>query len=250
MPNNNLNIESIFMHRALIVLSVFLLLGMSAYTGKLLYANYSASRPQADIKTWQLSKIIPDEESWQEALDGSQEAIKFDPNNPKYLGHEAQLYRYKAIMPDTRLSKAIAAYREALEKYQHLLTLRPSWAPYWASIISIKYELWEYDELMIKALQNSARLAPWFKNNQNIILRAGFHGWPFIDNETKDVINKTLERAMQLQPKSTIRLALEQGFGDRVVVYVEGDEVLQGFYEKELKRMKEEGQRGKVKDER
>ena len=53
MPNNNLNIESIFMHRALIILSVFLLLGMSAYTSMLLYANYSASRTQAEIKTWQ-----------------------------------------------------------------------------------------------------------------------------------------------------------------------------------------------------
>ena len=216
------------------------LLGMSAYTGMLLYANYSASSSQADISAWQLSKIIPDEESWQEALDGSQKAIKFDPNNPEYLGDEAELYRYKAIMPDTRPSKAIAAYREALAKYQHLLTLRPSWAPYWASIISIKYELWEYDELMIKALQNSARLAPWFKANQRIILRAGFHGWSLIDDETRKVIDQTLERAMQLQPKLTIRRALEHGFADRVEPYVEGDEVMQGFYEKELERVKKE----------
>jgi tetratricopeptide (TPR) repeat protein len=209
----------------------------------LLYANYSASSSQAEIKSWQESMIIPDEKNWQEAFDSNQVAIKFDPNNPEYLGYEAQLYRYKAIMPDTRPSKAIAAYREALAKYQHLLTLRPSWAPYWSSIISIKYELWEYDELMINALNNAARLAPWFKSNQHIILRAGFHGWSLIDDETRKVIDQALERAMQLQPKLTIRLALEHGFADRVEPYVEGDEVLQGFYEKELKRMKKEGQR-------
>jgi tetratricopeptide (TPR) repeat protein len=216
---------------------------MSTYTGMLLYANYSASSSQAEIKSWQESMIIPDEKNWQEAFDSNQVAIKFDPNNPEYLGYEAQLYRYKAIMPDTRPSKAIAAYREALAKYQYLLTLRPSWAPYWSSIISIKYELWEYDELMITALNNAARLAPWFKSNQHIILRAGFHGWSLIDDETRKVIDQTLERAMQLQPKLTIRLALEHGFADRVEPYVEGDEVLQGFYEKELKRMKKEGQR-------
>ena len=220
-----------------------MLLGLAAYTGILLYANYISSNIQAEIKSWQESKIIPDEKNWQEAFDSNQVAIKFDPNNPEYLGYEAQLYRYKATMPGTRPSKAIAAYREALAKYQHLLTLRPSWAPYWASIISIKYELWEYDKLMIKALQNSARLAPWFKANQRIILRAGFHGWANIDVETQGVIDQTLERAMQLQQKSTIRLAIEQGFADRVEPYVEGDEVLQVFYEKELKRMKEEGQR-------
>jgi hypothetical protein len=96
---------------------------------------------------------------------------------------------------------------------------------------------------MITALNNAARLAPWFKSNQHIILRAGFHGWSLIDDETRKVIDQTLERAMQLQPKLTIRLALEHGFADRVEPYVEGDEVMQGFYEKELKRMKKEGQR-------
>ena len=231
------------MPRPLLTISAFLLLGLSAYSSILLYANYSASNTQAEMKTWQASKVFPDEKNWQEALESIQTAIKFDPSNPEYLDYEAELYRYKAIIPDTRPSEEIAAYREALSKYRHLLTLRPSWAPYWASIISIKYELWEYDELMIKALQNSARLAPWFKANQRIILRAGFHGWSLIDDETRKVIDQTLERAMQLQPKLTIRLALEHGFGGRVEPYVEGDEVLQGFYQKEVERMKEEGQR-------
>ena len=238
----------IFLRRPLLILSVFMLLGLSAYTGILLYANHFASSTHSDIKTWQKNRTVPDKESWQETLDGLQTAIKYDPNNPEYLDYEAQLYRYKAIMSDTRPSEAIAAYREALEKYQHLLILRPSWAPYWSSIISIKYELWEYDELMIKALQNAARLAPWFKANQRIILLAGFHGWAFIDVETRRVVDQTLERAMQLQPKLTIRLALEQGFGERVEPYVEGDEVLQGFYEKEVKKMgKEERGKGKGK---
>ena len=226
------------MPRPLLIISAFLLLGLSAYTSILLYANNSASNTQAEIKSWQESKIIPDEKNWREALDSIQAAIKFDPNNPEYLGYEAELYRYKAIMPDTRPSKAIASYREALSKYRHLLTLRPSWAPYWSSIISIKYELWEYDELMITALNNAARLAPWFKSNQHIILRAGFHGWPFIDLETREVIDKTLERAMQLQPLETIRLALNQGFGERLTPYLEVDEDLQKVYEKELQAMK------------
>jgi len=215
----------------------------------LLYANSIASSTETDIKTWQKNRTVPDKERWQESLGNIQAAIKYDPNNPEYLGYEAQLYRYMAIKPDSRPSEVIAAYRETLSKYQHLLTLRPSWAPYWSSIISIKYDLWEYDELMINALQNAARLAPWFKVNQRIILQAGFHGWAFIDDETRDVVDKTLRRAMELQPKETIRLAFEQGFGERVEPFVEGDEVLVGFYEKELERMgkemlKEKGERG------
>ena len=216
------------MRRPLIILSVFILLGLSVYTGILLYANYSASSPQANVKTWQKS------------LESIQQALKLDPANPEYLSSEARLYRYKAFSFKPESEQSNAANREALVRYQHLLTLRPSWALYWGSIVSIKYDLWEYDEVMKAALQNAARLAPWFKTNQHIILRAGFHGWPFIDNETKDVINKTLERAMQLQPEETMRFALEQGFGDRMVLYLEKDEELKGVYEKELKKMKKE----------
>lgn len=205
-----------------------MLLGLSAYTGVLLYANYAASSSQADIKTWQKN------------LENIQQALKLDPANPEYLASEARLYRYKALSFKPESEQSNVANREALVRYQHLLTLRPSWAPYWGSIVSIKYDLWEYDEVMSAALQNAARLAPWFKTNQHIILRAGFHGWPFIDNEIKDVINKTLERAMQLQPEETMRFALGQGFGDRLVPYVEKDEELKGLYERELKKMKKE----------
>ena len=91
---------------------------------------------------------------------------------------------------------------------------------------------------MIAALHNAARLAPWDKTNQHIVIRTGFHGWPFIDAETRQTVNKTLDRAMQLQPKETIRLALNQGFSDRLKPYFEGNEELQKVYENELQALK------------
>lgn len=214
------------------------LLGLSGYVGLLLFANLNATGTQNVIKSWQKKGVVLDEGSWQETFDSLQSVIKYDPNNPEYLAYEAELYRYRAHMFDPQSSQSITANREALSKYQHLLTLRPSWAPYWASIIGIKYELWEYDELMISALQNAAYLAPWFKANQHIILQAGFHGWPFVDVETREVINKTLERAMQLQPEVTMRLALEQGFFDRLYPYVQDDEELKEMYERYIASMK------------
>lgn len=223
------------MRHKLLILPAFLLLGLSIYTGMLLYANYTASSTRDDISNWQMNRIRPDEKSIQQSLENLQQALKLDPGNPEYLGKEAQLYRYKALSLRAESEQSNIANREALVRYQHLLTLRPSWAPYWASIVSIKYDLWEFDEVMINALHNAARLALWFKGNQHIILRAGFNGWPFLDNQTREVINKTLERAMQLQPRETIRLALEYGFSDRLTSYLELDEKLQKFYESESK---------------
>ncbi len=179
-----------------------------------------------------MQAVLPEQKSWQINLERIQAAIRLDPANPEYLATEAELYRYRAHMFEAASTESIAANREALTKYQHLLTLRPSWAPYWANIISIKYELWEYDELMINALRNAARLAPWFKRNQHIILKAGFHGWAFIDVETRGVVDKTLERAMLLQPEPTMRLALDQGFIDRIYPYVQDDEKLKEMHER------------------
>jgi len=203
-----------------------ILLGLAGYVGLLLFANLNATGTQNVIKSWQKKGVVPGEDSWQESLGRIQSVIKSDPDNPEYLASEAQLYRVRARMFDPQSSQSIAANRQALSKYQHLLSLRPSWAPYWGNIIGIKYELWEYDELMIKALRNAARLAPWFKTNQHIILQAGFHGWAFIDVETRGVVDKTLERAMLLQPKETIKFAKEQGFSEWLEPYLEANEKL------------------------
>jgi len=213
-----------------------LLLGLAAYVGVLLFANLNAVVATDIVKGWQKKGDLPDEDRWQRNLDRIQAAIKLDSANPEYLATEAELFRYRAYM--IKKAPFLDANRKALAKYQHLLTLRPSWAPYWTSIIAIKYELWEYDALMIDALRNAARLAPWFKRNQHIILKAGIHGWAFIDAETRGVVEKTLERAMLLQPEPTMRLALDQGFMDRIYPYVEDDEKLKEMYQRYVESMK------------
>ncbi len=197
-----------------------LLLGFVAYVGVLLYANLNAVVATESVKGWQKQAVLPEQKSWQINLERIQTAIKLDPANPEYLAIEAELYRYNAYRFDPQSAEFAAANRKALEKYQHLLTLRPSWAPYWSSIIAIKYELWEFDSLMIDALRNAARLAPWFRGNQFTIIKAGIHGWPYLDAATKTVIKKTIERAMLLQPEPTKRFAKEQGFEEWLEEYV------------------------------
>jgi hypothetical protein len=220
--------------RSQIFIVVFALIGLSVYVSLLLYANYLASGPDAYIKGWQKTSSISDEKKWQENIVRLQKALAIDADNPEYLAKEAMLYRYKARLYSPMSEQSNDANREALLRYQYLLTLRPSWAPYWGGIISIKYDLWEFDEDMLDAMKKAARLAPWFRVNQHILLRAGYHGWPFIDVETREIVNNTLARAMKLQPKPTIQFAFEQGFYERVLPYVEGDEELLGVYEKAL----------------
>lgn len=220
------------MSRLFISLIAATLLGLSVYIGVLINASSAAISPMADVDSWRNSRIVPDEGVWQQSFDKLQNALRLDPNNIEYLASEAMLYRYKAFVFKLEAKQSVAAHREALKRYQHLTSLRPSWAPYWGIIVSIKYDLWEFDDLMIAALHNAARLAPWFKANQHIILRAGFHGWPFLDIETRAVVNETLERAMLFQPHPTIAMAGKQGYLERVLPYVEKDEELRVVYDR------------------
>ena len=224
------------MSRPLSILLAIILLILATYVGTLLFANYSAISAQNEIKTWQQKKILPDANAWQEVFDSLQRALRFDPNNPEYLDSNATLYRYKARLYKRQSPQAEEANREVLAHYRHLVTLRPAWPLYWAGLINIKYTLWEVDEEMQEALRNAARLGPLFKSNQKIILRAGFHGWPFIDIETKEAVNDILQRAMQIQPEQIIKQSLEQGFSSRLQPYLEDNEELMKVYEKELRR--------------
>jgi tetratricopeptide (TPR) repeat protein len=216
--------------------SAIILLTLATYVGTLLLANYSAISAQNEIKIWQQKRIMPDANAWQEVFDSLQRALRFDPNNPEYLDSIATLYRYKARLYKRQSPQAEKANRKALAHYRHLVTLRPAWPLYWAGLINIKYTLWEVDEEMQEALRNAARLGPLFKSNQKIILRAGFHGWPFIDIETKEAVNDILQRAMQIQPEQIIKQSLEQGFSSRLQPYLEDNEELMKVYEKELRR--------------
>jgi tetratricopeptide (TPR) repeat protein len=216
--------------------SAIILLVLGVYVSTLLFANYSAFSAQNKIKNWQQKKIMPDANAWQEVSDSLQRALRFDPDNPEYLNSKATLYLYKGRLYERQSQQAEEANREALSLYRHLVTLRPAWPLYWAGLINIKYSLWEVDEEMQEALRNAARLGPLFKSNQKIILRAGFHGWPFIDIETKEAVNDILQRAMQIQPEQIIKQAIEQGFSSRLQPYLEDDEELMKVYERELRR--------------
>lgn len=211
------------------------LTGLAAYVGVLLFSNLNAIVATESVKDWQSQAVLVDDKSWQRNLERIQTTLKLDPTNPEYLAIEAEIYRYRAYRFDPQSDEFSAANRQALDKYQHLLAQRPSWAPYWSNIIAIKYALWEYDQLMVDALRNAARLGPWFKRNQHVILLAGFHGWPFIDHKTREVVDETLERAMQLQPKETIKFAFEQGFANRLAPLLI-DAELEEMYAKEIKK--------------
>ena len=216
--------------------SAIILLTLATYAGTLLFANYFALSAQNEIKTWQQKKILPDANAWQEAFDTLQLALRFDSDNPEYLSSNAELYLYKSRLYKRQSQQAEEANREALAHYRYLVALRPAWPLYWAGLINIKYRLWEVDEEMQEALRNAARLGPLFKSNQKIILRAGFHGWPFIDIETREAVNDILQRAMQIQPEQIIKQSIEQGFSSRLQPYLEDDEELMKVYEKELRR--------------
>jgi hypothetical protein len=227
------------MPKRLALFTSIILFALAAWLIVLLTANMYATGAQAYIQGWQDEKAKPVAEELDDAFAKIDTALNVDPNNTDYLAARAELTRYKSISADPRSPEYEQLNRHALEQYRYLTTLRPAWAPYWSSIAAIKFALWEYDAEMVRAIQNTARLGPWFRSSQFIIMKAGFAGWPFIDEETRLAVNETLDRAMQLQPEETIRYAIINNFDDRLLKYVENDKSLFDYYKNELKKMKD-----------
>lgn len=211
---------------------------LAGWIALLMISDSQAASAQKFLKDWQSQQRVPDEHEWQEAYAYINRALMLDSTNPNYLEKKAELYRWKALFSGNTLQERDTANRIALDQYRHILQLKPSWPNYWVGLIKVKFALWEYDDEMDKALQNAAHYGPWFKHNQQTILKVGYQSWIYLDETTREVVNETLERAIKIQPHKTIQLAFDVGFNEQLMPYIEKDKSLKHIYNRELANRK------------
>jgi len=222
--------------RPILYLAATALVALSVMAGMLAWASLYATGVEARLVSWQKHKRLPTEETWQATFADINAVLRVDSSNPDYLERLPELYRWHALMQGGDRAGSRRAYLSALNYYRQLARLRPAWPGYWVGIVQAKYALWEYDDEMRHALRMAVKQGPWFEDYQHAVLLTGYHGWPFLDLETQQAVSDMLDRAMQLQPEETIRIALDYGFRDRIWPYLENDAALAEVYEQELQR--------------
>ena len=210
--------------------SAFALLLLSVYVTVLAVADILDSRADATIRSWGNSEKNQVIQSWNETLTSLQLAQLLDPLNSEVYEKQGQLYRFNSFAYPQLSDKNIKANEQALMLFKQAAERRPTWAPFWATIIQTKLAMWLYDEELERAIINAAQSGPWFGNVQPAVLNAGGRGWPELGEEARQAVIKVLHSAVVAQPRQAISIALNSGLIDYAMPVIEQDPELKKVY--------------------
>ena len=220
------------------ILVVITLALASTYVIALVYANIIASSTSGVLAAWAREGAITDQSEPEILRNRLKRALTMAPDNPEYLERLARYYQWRSTQYKPESSENLEASQLALDYYTQAIGAVPSWPYYWSGLIQLKHALWQYDDEMERAIQNAARYGPWFDNNQNIILLAGFQGWPYLSQASRDSVIQVLENALKLQPKRVITQSLDNGYSSYLLPIINKDQELKSIYIQELIRRK------------
>lgn len=181
--------------RKLVLLPVLILLLLCFFALQWGIGDVKAYPARYSIKEWQAENRLPTHQQLAKAQVAIEAALNWDAN-PEYYDYQGRLYHYEALISDNTLLKT-TALRNALNSYQHSITLRPQWAYSQANLALIKALLGEFDQDYKNAIKQSALYGPW-ENSVNITLaEAGLLGWLTLSKQDRKAITDNIQRGIR-----------------------------------------------------
>ena len=232
MPNNGTLPST--QSRTIAIIAAIILSTSAIWLIILAYANITANNAISTLDAWKKQRKVPEASALKTTHDALSHALKFDSGNPEYLAEMARLHLLRSAQHNSQSPESSDAIETALYYYQQALTVVPSWPYYWAGVIQTRHAKGLYDNLMNHSLQSAARFGPWFVENQNIILRAGIPGWPYLAPESQAAVSGTLHNAIQLQPEEVISQSIDHGYSSNLKPVIMKDDGLKIIYKREL----------------
>ena len=221
---------------AALLISILLLLLALASLGTSL-ADLYAMRGRAYLERWDHQKEPPRSEALADA-DGAFAIAKFlDPLNPSLHHDSARALEWHTFRRNPSGEAAQAQMLAALREFRRAARLRPMWPYTWSAIGRLKLRLDQLDEEFDTAVERAVRLGPWEPEVQlamaEIRLLAGFR----LSDQSLELTETALQRALQTQPRGVIPLAVQIGEADLIRSLIGDDERALGLLARELKKV-------------
>jgi hypothetical protein len=121
-------------------------------------------------------------------------SLTITANNPWALEKAGalQLARIRAYKDPVA---ALAATRDARQKFRRALQLRPSSPFLWVDIATAKLYLGEKDHEFSVAMRHADELGHWEPNVQEAVVFAGLAAWPDLEPDLRDALTSSVRRA-------------------------------------------------------
>lgn len=146
---------------------------------------------------------------WQAIENSIAQANKMMPRNPQYLEALGLLHQLKLTLFADELSiEEMDAHANAARDYFHkAVESRPTWPYYWGKLALEDYRRGNYAaDTYSLALANASRFGPWKNDTQRLVVDFGSQTWEFLSPHAKREFILNLERALQRQPRDTLRI--------------------------------------------
>lgn len=153
-------------------------------------------------------------------------AFGLDGLNPGYLENRGRILEQLAQGQPFASPEAAHLLEGALALYREASIRRPSWPYVYLSVARVKLKLGALDEEFGRSLRLAWVLGGWSLRVQLDLLEIGFAAWPLLNAERKELVGSVLTRALGMQPRPVLTLALRLGRRDLVEPFAERDDRL------------------------
>ena len=159
------------------------------------------------IATQRKTGALPDITALRAATAALELARRLDEINPRYAELLGQIYAAVAISGD--VVKGFDA--RSLDYFAEAVVRRPS-SPYaWANLAWAKYQAGQIDRVLMTALAQAARLGPWEKEVQFVVVDLGFALWAEIPPTLQTSVTTTAKNAQRHWPNEVATIAEKRG---------------------------------------
>lgn len=126
------------------------------------------------METWHVEQKVSSAQSYQEAASAVATAKFLHSSNPLYLDLAGELNEWAAIAgADLSQQDPASSLQTAKEYYLEASKARPLWPVTWANLAMIKWRLQEFDEEMLRYLNQADRLGPQAVEVDLLFIRLG-----------------------------------------------------------------------------
>lgn len=150
---------------------------------------------------------LPSLREWEESFAELAQARKLDPRNPQLAEQLGQLY-----LAGVKNGSEVTAFgSRAIEPFVEAVAMRPS-SPYaWANLAWAKYYSGQVDKVFYAALANAARLGPWEKEIQLIVVDLGLALWNDLPADLRAEISVVAGNAQLRMATEVVAIGQKRG---------------------------------------
>jgi hypothetical protein len=182
-------------------LVALLLLQQLHWAGQRLLAEFWAIPAVAKLEWWDEWDIDPGDAEWQPVHARFQAALRHMPYNPTLLSNMGRLYNIRLDDESLDEQEHDEAGALAIDYYQQVLALRPTWPWDWGNLTMLKYRLFLYeDSSYVEAFRTTARLGMRREDVALLLTELGLDTWSVLDEETRRVLAAIIDTESQRQP--------------------------------------------------